>query len=188
VKHAAQTRVAIRVLGRRALLCAAVLLLSAPYLVQAETPPALAKFAGTFKYPDKDKGIAIVDKAIDDGLSDVNMVQRFIIKKYLAAHFADVIVIQTPSGKVGIKTGELPMAMTELGKSDTFKSEDGKYTIKVTHNFDGTKLTEVSEGENGKTVTVYEILGNGKTLRRNVTFTSDRQKKPVKYKLDYARK
>lgn len=171
-----------------ALLAALTLALSYG-IARAETPPELAKFAGDYVYAgSKDQGIAIVDKAIDDGLSDVNMVMRFMIKKALADHFVDVISIDVPSGKIGIKTGELPKATTDIGKSESFKSPDGKYSIKVTHQFDGSRITEISEGDNGTTTTVYTLGSDGKTLNRSVTFKSDRLQKPVKYKLVYKRK
>src|SRR5262249_14438168 len=78
--------------ARRAFCWALVALALTPRWALAETPPALARFAGTFKYPDKSQGVAIVDKAVDEGLSDLNMVQRLIIKKFLAAHFVELIV------------------------------------------------------------------------------------------------
>jgi hypothetical protein len=172
-----------------ATLISAVALCVGPIVAHAETPPTLAKYAGTYKYAGtRDQGVAIVDKAIDKGLSDVNTVMRFLIKKALADHFVESILIRTPSGKIGIKTGELPEATTEIGKAETFKSQDGKMSLKVTHQFDGNKITEISVGEQGTTTTVFELAADGKTLHRSVTFKSDRLDKPVKYKLDYTRR
>jgi hypothetical protein len=172
-----------------ATLISAVALCVGPIVAHAETPPTLAKYAGEYKYAGtRDQGVAIVDKAIDKGLSDVNTVMRFLIKKALADHFVESILIRTPSGKIGIKTGELPEATTEIGKAETFKSQDGKMSLKVTHQFDGNKITEISVGEQGTTTTVFELAADGKTLHRSVTFKSDRLDKPVKYKLDYTRK
>ncbi len=188
-----QTRAGMTSRGRlRHALCAlsaGLTLICGVALVHAESPPALAKFSGKYKYAgSKDQGIAIVDKALDEGLSDLNMVMRFMIKKAMEDHFFDVIVIDVKGSQIGIKTGELPNVTTEDGKTENVKSPDGKYTIKVTHRFDGSRLIEVSSGDEGTTTTVYSLSSDGKTLQRSVTFKSDRLSKAIRYKLAYKRK
>jgi hypothetical protein len=170
-------------------LMSALALGAGPIVARAEIPPTLAKYAGEYKYAGtRDQGVAIVDKAIDKGLANINMVERFLVKKAFADRFVERILIKTPDGKIAIKTGDLPEAMTDIGKAATFKSPDGKYSLKVTHEFDGNKITEISASEQGTSTTVFELAADGKTLHRNVIFKSDRLEKPVKYKLDYTRK
>ena len=173
----------------RTALAAALGFCASAAIVRADVPPALAKYAGHYKYAGtRDQGVAIVDKALNRGLADVNMVIRFMIKKEFADHFVDTIIIETPAGKLGIKTGELPMATVEVGKTESMKSPDGKATFKITHQFDGNRVTQIASGELGTTTTVFELDSDGKTLHRSVTFKGERLDKPLKYKLDYTRK
>lgn len=156
--------------------------------VLAETAPALAKYAGNYKYNgSRDQGIEIIDKAVDKSMADVNMVMRLMIKRGIEKRFAETIVIEIPPGKIGVKVGDLNMVTTEVGKSETVKGEDGK-TGKVTHSFDGAKIVETVEGDDGKITSYYELDADGKTLHRSVTVDGPRMSKPLKYKLDYVRK
>jgi hypothetical protein len=165
----------------------ALAVIAGPLVASAETP--LASFAGEYKYASsRDHGVAIVDKALDPALADTNIVMRTLIRKGFSDNFAETIVIKTPAGKIGIKTGTLPEALTEIGKSTTMTSKDGKMSVKVTHEFDGSKLTEVSVNEYGKTTTEFELDDGGKTLHRRVSFKGTQFAKPVRYKLDYKRK
>jgi hypothetical protein len=155
---------------------------------QAETPPALAKFAGNYKYAGtREQGIAIIDKALDEGLADLNMVMRLLVKKAIESRFAETVLIEVPGHDISIKLGEFPKVTVENGKTETRKDEDGK-TGKVTHAFDGSKITETLAGDEGTITNVFDLSADGKTLHRNVTFSGGRWKKPVSYKLDYTRK
>jgi hypothetical protein len=154
----------------------------------AETPPALLKYAGNYKYNGtREQGIEIIDKAVDKSMADVNMVMRLMIKRGIEKRFAETIAIEIPAGKIGIKVGDLKMVTTEIGKSETVKGEDGK-TGKVTHTFDGAKITETVVGDDGTITSVYELDADGKTLHRSVTVNGSQMSKPLKYKLDYVRK
>jgi hypothetical protein len=169
-------------------LALAMLLGAVASAVLAETPPALAKYAGNYKYNGtRDQGIEIIDKAVDRSMADVNMVMRLMIKRGIEKRFAEAIVIEIPPGKIGIKVGDLDKVTTEVGKSETVKGEDGK-TGKVTHSFDGAKITETVVGDDGTITSVYELDADGKTLHRSVTVNGSRMSKPLKYKLDYVRK
>lgn len=176
--------------GVRTLLAfAAVLLLAvSPLLTRAESPPTLANFAGNYAYVGtRDQGHAIVDAAIDKNLADQSSEVRLFVKKGFAEYFADAIVIKTPPGKIGIKTGALPESFTDPGKSQTFKNDQGKW-LKVKRQFDNGQLIETAVGETGTTVTVYELSADGKILHRNIAFRSDTLTKPITYTLDYKRK
>jgi hypothetical protein len=154
----------------------------------AETPPALLKYAGNYKYNGtREQGIEIIDKAVDKSMADVNMVMCLMIKRGIEKRFAETIAIEIPAGKIGIKVGDLKMVTTEIGKSETVKGEDGK-TGKVTHTFDGAKITETVVGDDGTITSVYELDADGKTLHRSVTVNGSQMSKPLKYKLDYVRK
>jgi hypothetical protein len=152
----------------------------------ADTPPALAKYAGEYKYTGtKDQGNAIIEKALDEALSELNMVMRLMIKKAMPQTLIEKILIEIPSGKIGIKMGDLQKVTCDVGKSETVKTPDGKYTGKVTHLFDGNKITETSAWEGLLITNVLQLSADGKTLHRSVVAKSDRLEKPVKYKLDY---
>ncbi|MFI5306098.1 MAG: hypothetical protein ACHQ53_02020 [Polyangiales bacterium] len=170
--------------------CAALIALAlAARTARAETPPELLKYSGDYKYAGtRDQGVAIVDKALDDGLSDLNMVMRLLVKKAIGDHFIEQIQIEVKGGRIGIKAGELPKTTTEDGKTENVKTPDGKYTIKVTHHFWEGKLIATSVGDNGTTTTVFELQPDGKTLQCAVTFKSDRLTKAIRYKLAYKRK
>ena len=157
-------------------------------VVLAETPAALAKYAGNYKYNGtRDQGIEVIDKAVDRSMADVNMVMRLMIKRGIEKRFAEAIVIELPGNKIGIKVGDGKMYTTELGKSETVTGEDGK-TGKLTRSFDGAKITETVTGDDGKITSTYELDADGKTLHRSVTVDGPRMSKPLKYKLDYVRK
>jgi hypothetical protein len=154
----------------------------------AETPPALLKYAGNYKYNGtREQGIEVIDKAVDKSMADVNMVMRLMIKRGIEKRFAETIAIEIPAGKIGIKVGDLKMVTTEIGKSEMVKGEDGK-TGKVTHTFDGAKITETVVGDDGTITSTYELDADGKTLHRSVTVNGSQMSKPLKYKLDYVRK
>src|ERR1051325_3210739 len=73
---------------------AALGLLAAAGVVHADTPPALAKYAGHYKYAGtREQGIAIVDKALNRPLQDVNIAMSYIIRKEFADHFVETISI-----------------------------------------------------------------------------------------------
>jgi hypothetical protein len=154
----------------------------------ADAAPGLAKFAGQYKYAGtREQGIAIVDKALDEALSEMGMVMRMIVKKGAHDKFAETVLIEVAPPKVGIKLGALEKATVELGKSETVKGENGK-TGKVTHTFDAGKLIETLTGDDGTISNVFTLAADGKTLRRSVTVTGGKLKKPIKYTLDYVRK
>jgi hypothetical protein len=156
--------------------------------VLAETPAALAKYAGNYKYAGtREEGIAVIDKAVDRSMADSNMVVRLMVKHSIEQRFAETIVIETPPGKIGIKVGDLNKVTTEIGKGEQVKGEDGR-TGKVTHAFDGAKITETVVGDDGTIASVFELDADGKTLHRSVTVSGERLSKPLKYKLDYVRK
>jgi hypothetical protein len=161
--------------------------LAAPAL--AETPAGLEKYAGEYKYANtRDHGVAIVEKALDAALADLNMVMKMLVKKTMSQRFAETVSIEVDGSKVGIKIGENDKATARIGETETVKSKDGKQSGKLTHQFDGSKLTETLTGENGTIVNVLQLSADGKTLQRDVTVTSPRMQKPLKYRLVYNRK
>lgn len=151
----------------------------------------LAKYAGSYKYDGtKEEAEKVVSKAIDDALSQLNMVMRMMVKKAIEMRpgqkFIDTILIETPSGQIGLKMGEHEKVVLKINKPKTME-RDGK-SGKVTHKWSGGKITQVLEGDNGKVTNVLTLAKDGKTLHRDVTITSERLKKPIKYRLDYKRK
>ena len=65
----------------------------------AEEPAGLAKLVGQYKYAGtRDEGIAIVEKAMDEALSDLNMVMRLLAKKAMAQHFSETVAIDGDAG------------------------------------------------------------------------------------------
>src|SRR4051812_10853926 len=63
-------------------------------------PPALAKFAGQYKYAGtREQGYAIVDKALDEALSEMGMVMRMVIKKGAHDKFAETVLIEVAMPK-----------------------------------------------------------------------------------------
>lgn len=156
---------------------------------RADAPAGLDKFAGDFKYSGtRDQGMAIVEKAFDEALSDLNLVMRAMAKKAMAQRFAERLAIAVSGEKVGIKIGDNDEVSVKLNKTETVKSADGKGSGKATHKFDGGKLIETLVGDTGTITNVFTLSGDGKTLTREVTVSGERLKKPAKYKLVYVRK
>ena len=173
-----------------AALALALALPLAPSRVAADdTPPALAKFAGQYKYAGtREQGVAIVEKATEDALADLNVVLRLLIKKGMSQSFAETILIETPSGKIGLKVGDLEKTTQAIGKTETVKTPDGKREAKLTYTFDGSRIKAALVGEELTVVTFFTLAGDGKTLARDVQVTSKRISKPVKYRLMYTKK
>ena len=154
-----------------------------------DTPPALAKMAGQYKYAGtREQGVAIVEKAADEALADLNMVMRLLIKKAMSSSFAETVLIETPSGKIGMKVGDLEKTTQPIGKTETVKTADGKRDAKLTYTFDGSRIKATLAGDEMTIVTYLTLAGDGKTLARDVTVTGKRISKPVKYRLMYTRK
>ncbi len=156
---------------------------------RADAPPGLDKFDGDFTYKGtKDQGMAIVEKAFDEALADLNIVMRTMAKKAMAQRFAERIGIDIDGEKVGIKIGDNEEVDVKLNKTETVKSADGKGSGKATHKFEGGKLIETLVGDTGTITNVFTLSADGKTLTREVTVSGERLKKPAKYKLVYVRK
>jgi hypothetical protein len=152
---------------------------------------ALTKYAGAYKYAGtKEQAEKVVSKAIDDALSQLNMVMRMMVKKAIEMRpgqkFIDTILIETPSGQIGIKMGEHEKVVLKVNKPKTMERDGQKG--KVTHKWAGGKITQVLEGDKGTVTNVLTLTKDGKTLHRDVTITSDRLEKPIKYRLSYKRK
>jgi hypothetical protein len=168
---------------------AGLLLCTSAAVVRADAPAGLDKFAGQFNYSGtRDQGMAIVEKAFDEALSDLNMVMRLLAKKAMAQRFAEHVLIDIAGDKVGIKIGDNEKVTVGLGKTETVKSSDGKSSGKATHKFEGGKLSENLSGDTGTITNILSLSADGKTLTRDVTVTGERLKKPVKYRLVYVRK
>jgi hypothetical protein len=156
---------------------------------RADAPAGLDKFAGEFRYNGtKDHGMAIVEKAFDEALADLNIIMRGMAKKAMAQRFAESLSIDVSGDKVGVKIGENDKVKVALGKTEAVKSSDGKSSGKATHKFEGGKLVEVLTSDTGNVTNVFTLSADGKTLTRDVTVTGERLKKPAKYKLVYVRK
>jgi hypothetical protein len=162
--------------------------LSLPAVSHADGP-ALAKYAGKYKYKGKkEKGEKIVDEAVDKSLADLSAVMRMMIKKAMEARktpFIEAIAIETPTGKIAIKMGDSERVETKVNGSETVK-RDGR-SGKVTHSYADGKLTQRVEGEGGTIRSVMTLEKDGKTLHRDVTIENERLKKPIKYRLTYTR-
>jgi hypothetical protein len=154
-----------------------------------DTPPVLAKMAGSYKYSNtRDHGVAIVEKATEEALADLNMVMRLLIKKALSSSFAEAVLIETPPGKIGMKVGDLDKTVQGVGKTETVKTSDGKREAKLTYDFDGSRIKATLAAEEMTVVSYFTLAGDGKTLARDVTVTGKRISKPIKYRLVYTRK
>jgi hypothetical protein len=155
----------------------------------AETPAGLPRYAGQYVYSNtREHGIAIVEKASEAALAELNMVMRLLAKKAMADRFAFNILIEVPAGKVGMKVGTLDKVTAELNKPTKVTSQDGKQTGMVTYKFEGGKLLTSLTGDDGSITSTFTLSTDGKTLQRDVNVVSKRMKKPVSYRLIYKRK
>jgi hypothetical protein len=157
----------------------------------ARADDGLTRYAGNYAYAGtKAQGEAVVDKALDEALAQLNVVMRTLIKKAIAARpgqrFIEAIHIETPEGKIGLKMGEFE-AVTLAVNKPTEMTRDGR-TGTVTHKFNGGKITQELDGKDGKVINVLTLSKDGKTLNRDVTITSPRLEKPIAYRLVYKRK
>jgi hypothetical protein len=172
-------------------IAAATLHMNAP-IVQAEMPPELLKYAGEYKYDGtKEQYLAVVDKGLEEAMSELNMVMRLMAKKAMEARtqvFVDVVTIELSGNKISIKSATLPKVSVELGKSENITSPDGKMTSKATHKFEGGKIVQTFTSDQGSMSNVYQLSADGKSLTRVFTITSPRLQKPIKITHKYTRK
>lgn len=177
--------------GATLVIAALLLQLVAPR-AQAEMPPELLKYAGQYKYDgSKEQYLAIVDKGLEEAMSELNMVMRLMAKKAMEDStqvFIDSIAIELSGNKIGIKSGSLPKVSVELGKAENVTSPDGKMTSKATHKFEGGKVVQTFTSERGTMSNVYQLSADGKSLTRFFTITSARLQKPIKITHKYTRK
>jgi hypothetical protein len=169
-------------------LVAFMLGLSGVALVHGQAPPALARFVGQYRYDGtREHGVAIVEKALDYALSDMNMLARPIVKRNMTQRFAEVIFIQVAGINVGIKMGDYPQATAALGRPSQVKDPHGRPS-QVSHSLDGDTLIQTLIGEDGSLSNSFELSKDGNTLTRSVTIKGEKLKKPIRYKLQYVRK
>jgi hypothetical protein len=158
---------------------------------RAEKPATpLVQYAGEYRFAGtRAEGVAIIEKAMDDALSDLNTVMRLMAKKAMTQYFAEVIVIETPPGKLGLKVGDFEKITTELGKSKTVQNPGGMGTSEVMYGFDRGAIREVVKSSMDTTITTISRLSDdNKALLRDVTVQGSRLPKPIKYRLTYLRK
>jgi hypothetical protein len=157
--------------------------------VHAQSASPVARYAGEYKYSGtREQGMAIIDRALDYALSDLDMITRPLVKQAINQRFAEVIHIEVAGNKVGVKVGDYPLASCELDKTVPAKGNDGKPAGTVGHKLDGAALVETYLGEHGSLVNNFELSSDGKSLLRNVTVKGDQLKKTIRYKLQYVRK
>ncbi|MDH5671257.1 MAG: hypothetical protein OEZ06_03855 [Myxococcales bacterium] len=170
---------------------AAALSLAVSFSQPAQAEVTLQNYAGNYTYAGTEaQGKAVMDKAMDEALSQLNTVMKLMVKKLLDARpnnrFIDKVMIGVAGDTIEIKMGDLDAVKTKNGKPVTMTRE-GR-TGQVTHSFKGGKLMQTVAGEGGKIVNVMTLSSDGKTLHRDVTISSDRLQKPIKYRLSYTRK
>jgi hypothetical protein len=151
-------------------------------------PPELTRYAGTYRYAgSREHGRAIVEKAIDEALSEQSIVFRALAKKRLAERrpLIESITIAAPPGLIVISLDDL-RAAAKPGVPTTVKTGQGESsTVKLS--FKDGRLEQVLEGEKGTLKNVFTLLDAGKTLQRDVTISGGRLPKPIRYRLLYKR-
>jgi len=169
-----------------ALLAVALLPLGA----MAEPSAELSKFKGDYKFAGtRDDAMKVIGKAIDDGLAQVNVVMRTVIKKAIQGRkstYIETITIDAPGDDIVIKLADYEVKAAN-GKAKSVTSPDGKPTT-VKHELQGGTLTQSFSGEEGSITNTFTLKDGGKTLQRKVTITSKRLSKPVTYQLSYKRR
>ncbi len=152
---------------------------------RADASAELAKFAGSYQFVGTDEeGMAVIDKAIEEAVSQMNKVKALVIRKVLEANkrLIKQVKIDFPSGRVHMKLDDLE-ADTKLGESKDIGS-GAKLTVRVK---DG-KLEQIIESDRGAFTTVYQLVQGGAVLQRDVTVTDKWLDKPVRYRLLYKRR
>lgn len=161
-----------------------------PSPASAEPSPALSKFKGDYKFAGtRDDAMKVIGKAIDDGLSQVNIVMRTVIKKAIQGRkgtYIETISIDVPGDDIVIKLADYEVK-TANGKAKSVTSPDGKPTT-VKHELKGSTLQQSFTGEEGSITNTFTLKDGGKILERKVTITSKRLSKPVTYQLSYKRR
>lgn len=173
------------------LACAvAFVVLSAAGTAVADPAAELAKFKGSYKFAGtRDDAMKVIGKAIDDGLSQVNIVMRTVIKKAIEGRkgtYIETISIDAPGSDIVIKLADYEVKAPN-GKAKSVTSPDGRPTT-VKHELSGGALKQSFTGEDGSITNTFTLKDGGKTLRRKVTITSKRLSKPVTYQLSYTRR
>lgn len=154
-------------------------------VAHAEPSAELVKFAGSYQFAGKDEeGLAVIDKAIEEAVSQMNKVKGLVVRKVLEANkrFIKQIKIDLPDNRIHIKLDDL--------ESDTRLDEakDVGNGAKLTVRFKGGKLEQVLESDRGAFTTVFQLVQGGQMLQRDITVTDKWLDKPVRYRLMYKRR
>lgn len=152
---------------------------------QAEPSAELAKFAGSYQFAGTDEeGTAVIDKAIEEAVSQMNKVKALVVRKVLEANkrFIKQVKIDLPDNRIHIKLDDL--------ESDTKLDEakDIGSGAKLTVRFKGGKLEQVVASDRGAFTTVFQLVQGGQMLQRDITVTDKWLDKPVRYRLLYKRR
>lgn len=161
---------------------------AAPGAARAEHPPELVKFAGSYSFAGSDaEGMAIIDKAIEDAVSQMNKIKALVIQKLISGNkrFIRSIQIELPSDKIKIKLDELDVE-AKPGETKTVEGRGG--SAEVTLRFRNGALEQVLKSDRGAFTSVYRLAQGGKVLERDVTVTDKWLDKPVRYRLVYKRR
>lgn len=155
---------------------------------RAEAPAELAKFAGSYQFAGSDEeGMAVIDKAIEEAVSQMNRVKALVIRKVLEANkrFIKQVKIDLPDHRIRIKLDELEID-AKPGETKDISGAGG--SGKITVRFKDSKIEQVIESDRGAFTTVYQLAQDGKMLQRDITVTDKWLDKPVRYRLLYKRR
>ena len=164
----------------RPLLLAAAFALAAPMVAGAQS----GSIAGTFTL---DRAASDnVEKAITSAVKDMNFITRPIARGRLnkTNQPYQQVTIATSGANTVVTIDKLPPRQApSIGTPvDWTRPADGE-KMKLSMKWEGGHLIETFKPEDGQRVNEYALSADGATLTMNVTITSPRLSKPLKYKL-----
>ena len=165
------------------------LLTAAAAPAQADHPAEAKPLAGKYKLAgSKADGIKVIDKAIEDGVAQMNMVKRIVVRKFLkevGKRVIESIEIALPRNRIVVKLDDREVS-SKPGKTTKLGKDDG--AAKVTQRFRGGKLEQTFHTGAGTFKIVYQLVQGGAVLQRDVTLSHKWLEKPVRYRLLYKRR
>lgn len=175
----------VRFLSFIFLLCAVITSSPERASTQPDAQAILARFEGTFDNPAPDDGAAAIERAITEGIADMNAMRRLIAQRRLVENNPPIpsvsvsregrrIIVDYARGRRHTTPG--------LGRWVPSRAPDGG-RVEVSHRVDDGRLVQAFRERNGGAEHVFSLSEDGARLEMTATITSPHIPRPISYAL-----
>jgi hypothetical protein len=171
----------------------AVAALSAPSAARSEggPPQTAARYVGTYRYAKAlGHGRAIVDRAFDDGLRQLNPILRAMARSQMTSvePLVRTITIALPGDRISVRfaAGRTATFVSHPGAAERIRTPRGREVV-LTQRFRGGRLEQHFVGPRSRQRNVMTLSPDGQALQLDATIESRQLQRPIEVRLDYVR-